>query len=188
MSFKDAMKNPLFIGDQINKVAEAATNTLVVNFVLSIGTNWYQLQIFSIVLISMIMGIIIGKNAEKIKKFSTENFKIFMYVEAAARIALGAITLITGSPFVYVITSIAIVPFSKVQSIGVICIADDLVKDKKSFNIAKEAYSPYVYIVGVIVGFFLNNTINGPMAFAILCFSEVANNYFYLKAFKALKK
>ena len=188
MSFKDAMKNPLFIGDQINKVAEAATNTLVVNFVLSIGTNWYQFQIFSIVLISMIMGIIIGNKSEKIKEFSTKNFKTLMHAEAAARIIVAILTVMTGSPFIYVITSIAIVPFSKVQSVGVICIADDLVKDKKSFNIAKEAYSPYIYIVGVIVGFFLNNIINGPMAFAILCFSEVANNYFYLKAFKALKE
>jgi hypothetical protein len=186
MSFKKALKNPIFVGDQIGKIAEAATNTLVIDFVLSIGTNWYQLQIFAIMFVSVIMGIIISKNASKIKEFSTKNFKTFMIAEAVARITIGIFTVVTGSPFIYVITSIAIVPFSKIQSIGVICICDDLITDKKEFNIAKEAYSPYVYVIGITIGFLLNRTINGPIAFAILCFSEVVNNYFYLKAYKNL--
>lgn len=180
---KEMRKNPIFVGDTVTAFLNTCVNTLLIDFVLSIGKEVYQTQGILITSLAIVMSIIIGKK-QTLKEKVYKNFKTFMIIEGLINIILGVTTLIVGSPMIYVISSVLLKPFNSLQKLGTIKLMAEKIKDREQFDLAQSLVSPYITIAGLVVGFLLNQTIDGPMSFFVFCMAEVINNLFYLKAYK----
>lgn len=189
MSFKRMMKNPLFAGEQVGNFMRAATATLTTAFILNAGTFVYQLQQLVLLLLSLAVGMYISKKSEKVREIATRNFKTMMKIEASINAIVGLLVIIIGDKAIYIVIAItaALLPFSKVQEVGIIALTNRYIKNREQYDILKAAYAPYTYIAGTVVGFVFNATINGPAAFALMCFAEVVNNHFYYKAYNEIE-
>jgi hypothetical protein len=183
------IKHPLFVGNAITSVVAMATNTLVVDFVLSSGMNIYQMQLFAITLVGLVTSVIVAKN-KALTKIAFKHFGTFLVIEAAINVALGLATLIVGSPMIYVISSILLVPFSRIQKYGtntLVSSAFASAEERLEFDNATATYGSFINVAGIVIGFILNRTISGQLAFCILCLSEVINNVFYYKTYLDIK-
>jgi hypothetical protein len=188
MSFKRMMKNPLFAGEQVGNFMRAATATLTTAFILNAGTFVYQLQQLVLLLLSLAVGMYISKKAERVKNIAIKNFKLMMTIEAIINGIVGILVMIIGDEAIYIviIVTAVLLPFSKVQEIGIIALTNNYIKDRATYDILKAAYAPYTYVAGTVAGFLLNSTISGSTAFALTCFAEVLNNRFYIKAYNEI--
>lgn len=185
---KNISSHPLFVGNIVTSLVMYATNTLTIDFVMSAGTNTYQMQHFAMMIIAMITSIIVAKN-KNLTEVAYKHFGEFMLTEAIMNLMLGLTTIIVGSPLIYVVSSVILTPFSKIQSYGINkVVSESFTKDERlSYDNNMATYSSYVAVVGLALGFILNKTINGPVAFALLCFVEIINNGFFYAAFKKIK-
>ena len=182
--FKKAIKNPLFLGNSITSVVSCATNTLIINFILSKGMNVYQIQVFAVMVLSMIMSIVISKHMH-LTKVAYNNYKTFMLVEGVAQLLVGFASLITGSSIIYIIVSILMVPFNKIEDFGNIEIMNNIpAPERKEFDQISALYSAYISVAGYAMGFVLNLFMTGASAFCLYCIAGALNNVFYWKAYK----
>lgn len=185
--FKKAIKNPLFLGNSITSIVSAATNTLIVNFILSKGMNVYQIQVFAVMVLSMIMSIVIGKHMH-LTKIAYNNYKMFMIAEGIAQLIVGVASLITGSSTIYIVVSILMVPFNKIESFGNIEITNNIpAAERKEFDQVSALYSAYISVAGYAMGFALNLFMTGASAFCLYCVAGALNNVFYYRAYKMYK-
>lgn len=186
---KNINRHPLFMGNLLTSLIASAVSTLTVDFVLSAGMNVYQLQSFAITIMAMLVSIVVAKN-KMLTNVAYKNFGKFMFAEGIINIALGVATVIIGSPMIYVVSSIILVPFTRLQMYGTNkVVSESFSKEERlEYDNAMATYGSYVAVAGIGLGFVLNRTINGPIAFAILCAAEVVNNIFYYTAYKKIAK
>lgn len=179
--------HPLMVGNLLTNLIASAVSTLTVDFVLSSGMNVYQFQCFAITIISMIVSIVVAKN-HKLTEVAYTNFGKFMVVEGLINIVLGVTTIIVGSPMIYVVSSVLLVPFSRIQQYGTNKVVSmSFSKDERlQYDNDMATYSSFIAVAGIGLGFILNRTITGAIAFSILCGAEVINNIFYFKAYKKI--
>ena len=180
-------RHPLMVGNLLTSLIASAVNTLTIDFVLSAGMNVYQIQSFAITIIAMLVSIVVAKN-QTLTSIAYNNFGKFMLAEGIINIILGTATLIVGSPMIYVVSSIVLVPFTRLQMYGTNKVVSESFSKEERLNYdnAMATYGSYVAVAGIGLGFVLNRTINGPIAFAILCAAEVINNVFYYTAYKKI--
>lgn len=184
---KNINRHPLMVGNLLTNLIASAVSTLTVDFVLSSGMNVYQFQCFAITIISMIVSIVVTKN-HKLTEIAYTHFGKFMLVEGLINFILGVTTIIVGSPIIYVISSVLLVPFSRIQQYGTNKVVSmSFEKDERlEYDNNMATYSSFVAVAGIGLGFILNRTITGSIAFAILCSAEIINNIFYFKAYKKI--
>lgn len=187
---KKINRHPLVIGNLLTSLIASAVSTLTIDFVLSAGMNVYQIQSFAITIIAMLVSIVVTKN-QTLTNIAYNNFGKFMLAEGIINIILAVATIIVGSPMIYVISSIVLVPFTRLQMYGTNKVVSESFVEKEErlkYDNAMATYGSYVAVAGIGLGFVLNRTINGPVAFAVLCAAEVVNNCFYYAAYKKIQQ
>lgn len=182
-------RHPLLVGNLLTSLIASAVSTLTIDFVLSAGMNVYQIQSFAITIIAMLVSIVVTKN-QTLTNIAYNNFGKFMLAEGIINIILAVATIIVGSPMIYVISSIVLVPFTRLQMYGTNkVVSESFEKEERlKYDNAMATYGSYVAVAGIGLGFVLNRTINGPVAFAVLCAAEVVNNCFYYAAYKKIQQ
>lgn len=81
------------------------------------------------------------------------------------------------------VASIVLTPFSKLQEFGLNELKSRI-PDRLEFDQLSSLSNSYVAVAGAAAAFGLNMFLTGPIAFAVLCAAEVANNCFYWVAYK----
>ena len=180
------MSYPILVGNAIVDFTSMATNTILVAFILSKGMGIYQTQNTLILIMGVIIALVIQKKP-MLMKISYNNFKTFLIIEGVAQALIGITTLITGTPYIYVIASIIKTPFNTIQKFGLIEL-QSRIPNRLEFDQLNELFSSYIKVAGMISAFLIISWMPAPVAFMILAATDVINNFFYWKAYKMYAK
>lgn len=163
-----------------------ATQTLLVAFILSKGMGAYQILGTGVMIMSLVITLVI-QTRPSLMGVSFRNFKTFLIIEGCINVVLGVATLISGTPYIYMVSRILLTPFCKLQEFGLIEL-QSRIPDRKEFDQCSSMVSSYVAVAGALAAFAANQVLTGVVAFAILCAAEVVNNLFYWAAYKKYTK
>lgn len=184
--FKKFLSYPILVGNALVDFTSMATNTILVSFILSKGMGIYQTQNTLILIMGVIIAIAIQKKP-MLMKISYNNFKTFLIIEGVAQAVIGIATLITGTPYIYVVASIIKTPFNSIQRFGLIELQNKI-PNRLEFDQLNELFSSYIKVAGMISAFLIISWMPAPVAFMILAATDVINNVFYWRAYKMYAK
>jgi hypothetical protein len=192
--------NPLFWGKAIVEVFGKATSAIYALWLTSFSTSGYTATHLFSSLLGIITVILINNGAinnrlekrfgSNMSNMSYNNFTKFLFVEGLVNFIVAIITYLTGTPLFAMVLSVFMSPFGTIQSLGVNEMMSkyfNTLDERRDFDNFYTKTEPVLGIIGFAIGWVADSVLNGVMAFAILSFVEIINNFFFFKAYKTVQ-
>lgn len=192
-------KHPIILGGLVKTVADTATGTLYVAFVLDLGLQMLHFQSVAASIIGMLLFAFVkserGNTFSKkhfgapLKKLAFKHFKAFMFFEGLMNLIVAVASLVTGNAWFALITCLLLLPYEKIQQYGVneLKAHSFTLEDRALADEFHTDYDSIISLVSLGIGFILNWTCTGAIAYAIMCAADTINNFFYLKAYNDIQ-
>ena len=192
-----AMKNKLskiydwiIVGNCVDTFIGNAVTTLTTAFILALGNNVYQMMGVAVAILKIVMSRLMLKY-EPVKKFGYKHFNQLMILECIIDVIVGIATLITKTAWIAVIINIITTPTTTMEKIGLNELTANAFPSPESRLDHDNKWSlihPYITVVGGLVGFYINRTMDGATAFALIFLVDLLNNLCFIKQKHMIEK